>query len=141
MANNAPAGILANAGELRAYLEWVMMGSSHVNLNRIKRYTVMLDLYCRVVGLLGMNRQPVRFGGLKQIQDFLSTTSNMAVTIAEVKRAPIKRDPRLAHPFQAAMKPMTLQVVFAAGMCVQGCLVIHPVVRDVAMLVGVEVLM
>jgi hypothetical protein len=78
---------------------------------------------------------------LKQIQGILSTTSDRAVTIAEVKRAPIEKDPRLARPFQVAMKAMTLQVVFATGICVQGCLVIHPVVRDVTVLVGIEMLM
>jgi hypothetical protein len=41
----------------------------------------------------------MRFGGLKQIQGILLTTSNRAVTIVEVKKAPIERDPRLAHPF------------------------------------------
>jgi hypothetical protein len=78
------------------------------------------------------------FGGLKQIQGTLFATSNRAVTMAEVKRALVDKDLRLAHPFQAAMKRMTFHVVFAAGHIIQGCSVIHPVIQDVGELVGTE---
>jgi hypothetical protein len=44
MADNVPFGIPANAGKLCAYLEWIRMGSPHVNLNQIEGYTMMLDL-------------------------------------------------------------------------------------------------
>jgi hypothetical protein len=44
MADNAPSSIPTNAGELRAFLEWVRMDSPRVNLNRIEGYMVMLDL-------------------------------------------------------------------------------------------------
>jgi hypothetical protein len=44
MADNAPSGIPVNAKELRAYLEWIRMGSLCVNLNQIEGYTLMLYL-------------------------------------------------------------------------------------------------